>query len=70
MSNRFSKPVAFNRSRDQKILEFIENKNFSGYVKGLILEDMKKRTNKGVVIQVKKGQKKIINMELDTHSAE
>ena len=63
MSNRFSKPVAFNRSRDQKILEFIENKNFSGYVKGLILEDMKKRTNKGVVIQVKKGQKKIINKE-------
>lgn len=42
MSNRFSKPVAFNKTRedDQKILKFVSRKNFSGYVKKLILADM------------------------------
>lgn len=44
MSNRFSKPVAFNRTKeeDQKILKHVSRKNFSGYVKKLILADMEK----------------------------
>jgi co-chaperonin GroES (HSP10) len=66
MGNRFSKPVALNRASktDQLIMKHIEGINFSGYVKGLILEDIaKKQANKGVVIQVKKGQKKIIKGE-------
>lgn len=40
MSNRFSKPVAFNREKDKAILKHIARKNFSGYVKKLILADM------------------------------
>lgn len=46
MSNRFSKPVAFNREKDKAILKHIARKNFSGYVKKLILADMEK-TDKG-----------------------
>jgi hypothetical protein len=40
--NRFNKPVAFNRTveEDQKILAHLEDKNFSGYVKELILRDI------------------------------
>jgi hypothetical protein len=65
MGNRFSKPVALNRASktDQLIMKHIEGKNFSGYVKGLILEDIAKQANKGVIIQVKKGQKRIIKEE-------
>lgn len=42
--NRFSKPVAFNHKneKDQSILEHVKRRNFSGYVKKLILADMKK----------------------------
>lgn len=41
-ANRFSKPVAFNRTRadDQKILKHVARRNFSGYVKKLILADI------------------------------
>lgn len=41
--NRFSKPVAFNNKNevDQKILKHVKKRNFSGYVKKLILEDIK-----------------------------
>ena len=43
--NRFSKPVAFNNKNesDQKILKYVKKKNFSGYVKKLILEDIKRK---------------------------
>ena len=42
--NRFSKPVAFNSNQkiDQQILEHVKKRNFSGYVKKLILADMTK----------------------------
>ncbi|UZT28592.1 hypothetical protein vBBceSLY5_0037 [Bacillus phage vB_BceS_LY5] len=40
MSNRFSKPVAFNREKDKELLKHIARKNFSGYVKKLIQADM------------------------------
>jgi hypothetical protein len=40
--NRFSKPVAFNHTvaEDQKILKYVEGRNFSGYVKDLIMADI------------------------------
>lgn len=42
-NNRFSKSIAFNKTNetDQKILEYVKRRNFSGYVKKLILADMK-----------------------------
>lgn len=43
--NRFSKPVAFNNTveKDIRILNHLKTKkNFSGYVKQLILEDIEK----------------------------
>lgn len=46
--NRFSKPVAFNKNNpeDQKILKHVSRRNFSGYVKKLILEDIRQREQK------------------------
>lgn len=43
--NRFSKPVAFNKNNpdDQRILKHVARRNFSGYVKKLILEDIRRR---------------------------
>lgn len=43
--NRFSKPVAFNKTNteDQLIIEHVKDLNFSGYVKGLILGDLNKK---------------------------
>ena len=43
--NRFSKPVAFNSNRedDQLILNHVKRRNFSGYVKKLILADIQSR---------------------------
>ena len=43
--NRFSKPVAFNsrNADDQQILSHVKRRNFSGYVKKLILADIKER---------------------------
>jgi hypothetical protein len=43
--NRFSKPVAFNKNNldDQKILKHVSRRNFSGYVKKLILNDIRQR---------------------------
>lgn len=43
--NRFSKPVAFNsnNAEDQCILKHVSRRNFSGYVKKLILADIKGR---------------------------
>jgi hypothetical protein len=42
--NRFSKPVAFNHTmvEDKMILAHVEGRNFSGYVKQLIMEDIRK----------------------------
>lgn len=39
MSNRFSKPVAFNKTKedDAKILKFTGKKNFSGFAKKAML---------------------------------
>jgi hypothetical protein len=44
MTNKVVKSVSFNHSvlDDQTILSHIENKNFSGYVKQLILQDIEK----------------------------
>lgn len=41
--NKFSKPVAFNTKNlaDVAVLEFVKRRNFSGYVKKLIMADMK-----------------------------
>lgn len=41
--NRFSKSIAFNKTNeiDKKILDYVKRRNFSGYVKKLILADMK-----------------------------
>lgn len=49
MSDKFSKPVAFNKSKaiDVAILEYVKKRNFSGYVKKLIIADMK---NNGICI--------------------
>lgn len=43
MSAKFSKPVAFNNEnpKDMAILDFVKNKNFSGLVKKMLLEQMK-----------------------------
>ncbi|USL89222.1 glutaredoxin-like protein [Bacillus phage vB_BceS_LY1] len=39
MSNRFSKPVAFNKTKedDNKILKYVARKNFSGFAKKAML---------------------------------
>ena len=41
--NRFSKSIAFNKTSkvDKQILDYVKRRNFSGYVKKLILADMK-----------------------------
>ncbi|MEK4444313.1 hypothetical protein [Niallia sp. FSL K6-0077] len=47
--NRFSKPVAFNKTvtKDILILSHLKTKkNFSGYVKQLILNDIEKNSQK------------------------
>lgn len=43
--NRFAKSVSFNSANDEdnKILKHIKKRNFSGYVKKLILEDIKRK---------------------------
>ena len=51
-SNKFPKSVSFNlkNATDQAILQYVKKRNFSGYVKKLILADM---TQKGVNIETK-----------------
>lgn len=51
--NRFSKPVAFNKrnEEDQKILKHVSRRNFSGYVKKLILEDIKRKEEKKAAVK-------------------
>jgi hypothetical protein len=47
------KPVALNdaKKEDVKILEHIEKMNFSGYVKGLILADIERRSQPLRIVQ-------------------
>ncbi|MGY3188730.1 hypothetical protein [Lysinibacillus sp. TE18511] len=47
--HKFPKPVAFNTHNaiDRAMLEFVKKRNFSGYVKKLIIADMK---TKGIEI--------------------
>jgi hypothetical protein len=54
--NRFSKPVAFNKNNpdDQKILKHVSRRNFSGYVKKLILNDIRQREEEKVQKETKK----------------
>ena len=44
-SNKVIKPVSFNKTKedDKKMLKHLLKRNFSGYVKKLILEDIKKK---------------------------
>jgi hypothetical protein len=63
LGNRFSKPVAFNHTneKDQKVLKHVEGKNFSGYVKNLILEDIQRNSEKlKIVSKTGKGGVKIV----------
>lgn len=48
--NKVIKPVSFNitKSNDAAMLKFIARKNFSGYVKKLIMADMGKEPNQVV----------------------
>lgn len=50
--NKFPRSVSFNTNNavDQAILDFVKRRNFSGYVKQLILADMK---TKGIEIPSK-----------------
>lgn len=62
MSNKIKKTVSFNITSklDIEVLEFVKEQNFSGYVKELIVADMRKRkqelrivkeiSNKGIKI--------------------
>ena len=51
--NKFTKSIAFNRAspKDMAIIEYTKKKNFSGYVKRLILAEMKQQ---GIQIPSKK----------------
>ena len=55
-NNKLVKSVAFNRSNlaDQQILKFVARRNFSGYVKKLIIADM---INRGIEV-ISKSRKK------------
>jgi hypothetical protein len=48
MTKKFAKSVSFNEKNetDKAILKHVARRNFSGYVKKLILEDMKNREEK------------------------
>ena len=58
--HKFPKSVSFNLKNDEDlaILEYVKKRNFSGYVKKLILSDME---NNNVVI--KKSPKKLSRLE-------
>ncbi|MCM3763423.1 hypothetical protein [Neobacillus niacini] len=61
MSNKEVRSVAFHKIKDQKILEFIENQNFSGYVKELISLDIERRNRAlQIVKKTDKGGIKIV----------
>lgn len=45
MNNREIKPVSFNNVREREMLDFLEDKKFATYVKGLIQKDMNNKNN-------------------------
>lgn len=55
--NKFPKSVSFNitNETDVKILKHIKGVNFSGYVKSLILEDMRKREQPLKIVKKNEG---------------
>jgi hypothetical protein len=63
LSNKIRKTVSFNitNEKDQMYLERIKDLNFSGYVKELILADIKKRKQSlGIVKKTEGGGIKIV----------
>lgn len=61
--NKLVKPVSFNITKDLdiKLISHVKGKNFSGYVKELIHEDMLKREEKlKIVHKSEKGGIKIV----------
>ncbi|WP_191556625.1 hypothetical protein [Metabacillus idriensis] len=63
---KFPKSVSFNTKNedDQKILKHVSRRNFSGYVKKLILEDIKKKeVEKAEVGQKSKAHKKQMQLK-------
>lgn len=50
--NRFSRPVAFNKTKptDVALLKHIGQRNFSGYVKKLIFEDMRNNARNETIV--------------------
>lgn len=61
-SGKFPKSVSFNlkNASDVAILNHVKKRNFSGYVKKLILEDMKQ---KGVITEVPISKKPLSKFE-------
>ncbi|CEG28061.1 hypothetical protein [Bacillus sp. B-jedd] len=61
--NKYTKPVSFNKTNEQdiKMLEYLDGKNFSGYVKELIHADMQGRESSlKVVHRTEEGGIKIV----------
>ena len=60
--NKFPRSVSFNlkNEEDVAILEYVKRRNFSGYVKGLILADMK---NNNVRLNKSETQKPLSKLE-------
>ena len=61
-SNKFPKSVSFNlkNASDVAILNHVKKRNFSGYVKKLILADMKE---KGVITEIPTSKKPLSKFE-------
>jgi hypothetical protein len=59
MSNKVIKPVSFNITKgdDALMLAHVKRKNFSGYVKKLIMADIKNKEKGSVVIEPKEDGK-------------
>ena len=59
-----SKPVSF-KKREQDLLDFVEDKDFSYYVKNLIREDMNKKERPILVNKpIESNKKRKINYEI------
>jgi hypothetical protein len=63
MTKKFAKSVSFNEKNetDKAILKHVARRNFSGYVKKLILDDMKAREDKKKKEEKEKEKEKIEN---------
>lgn len=60
MGNRFSRPVAFNRVHDATILQHIEGRNFSGYVKDLIMQDIRNQERRKAAREATNGSRRVM----------